>query len=260
MNKRKLFGEEDKVLRYAVMAAAVLFVVGITVLAMRITNLRVDSSMGEKKLKELEENDIQVIEAQIQELEKQERIEDEEWQSRPNSVKFANSLVLGDSITQGLYAYETLDAAFVVAEKGVGVHEPDETGLTEMLNQIIAAEPQKLFIALGMNDIIALGGDASAFAKDYEAVLDTLQEALPDTDIYVNSVLPATEQAIANDGRFASVPEYNAVLQELCEERGIVFIDNTALVNEDSYDVDGVHMKSEYYQKWVNNMAGVAEL
>ncbi len=260
MKKNRRSGEEDKVLRFAVIAVVVLFLIGAAVIAVRMMNLRVDVSEGEKKLKELGKADVQEVEGKIQELEKAERLADEEWQNRPNNEKFAGSLVMGDSITQGLYVYEILDSSLVVAKKGVGVRSPDKTGLSDMINQVISAKPQNLFLAFGMNDIVAAGGDANVFSADYKVVLERLKEGLPDTKIYVNSVLPARQNVVAKDARYGKVPEYNESLKALCAEEEVTFIDNTGLVTEEYYEVDGIHMKKVYYQGWVNQMAVEADL
>ncbi len=260
MKNKNYFGEEDRVLRMAVIAAAVLFITGAAVVAVRMTNLRVDASEGEKKLEELAQADVQEIDAKIQELEKEEQYSSEEWLSRTNDEKFANSMILGDSISQGLYGYEHLSAALVNAEKGVGVVAPDETGLTDMINQIIAANPQKVFIALGMNDVVAARGDAKVFVQAYKEVVDKLKKGLPDAEIYANSVLPASPAAIGNDERYANIPEYNEQLAKMCEKEKITFIDNTELVQEEYYEVDGIHMTSVYYPEWLNQMAEAAEL
>ena len=260
MGRKRRSGEKDRVLRFSVMTVIVLFVIGITVIVLRMMNLRVDASAGEKKLKELSQADVQEIEAKIQELEKAERQADEEWQNRPNNEKFAGSLILGDSVTQGLYVYEILDNSLVVAKKGVGVHSPDSTGLSDMVNQIIAAKPQKLFIALGMNDIVAARGDADVFVSDYKVLLENLRQGIPDTKIYVNSVLPANQTAISKDGRYAKVSDYNEKLKALCGQENVVFIDNTGLVKEEYYEVDGIHMKKSYYGDWLNQMAVEADL
>lgn len=260
MKNIKYFGEEDRVLRMAVTMAAVLFMIAASVVAVRMTNLRVDASEGEKKLEELAKADVQEIDAKIQELEKEERQSSEEWLSRSNDEKFANSMILGDSISQGLYGYEHLSASLVNAEKGVGVVAPDETGLTDMIGQIIAANPQKVFIALGMNDVVAARGDAKVFVQAYKEVVEKLKEGLPNAEIYANSVLPASPVAIGNDERYANIPEYNEELAGMCEKEEITFIDNTELVKDEYYESDGIHMTSAYYPEWLNQMAEAADL
>lgn len=260
MGKKKHSDEEDRVLKSAVMAVVILFIIGAVIVGAKMLNPRVNASAGEKKLKQFEKEDVQEIDAKIQELEKAEREADEAWQNRPNNEKFANCIVLGDSITQGLYEYNVLDASLVIAERGVETHRPDDTGLTDMVNKVIEAKPQKLFLALGMNDIVADNGDAELFIKDYQAVLDKLIEGLPDTVIYINSVLPANSSKIAKEACYGNVPDYNEKLKALCEEKKLVFIDNTELVKEEYYANDGVHLSQSYYPEWANHMAEAAEL
>ncbi len=260
MKKRKRAGEEDRILRFGVTVGITLLVIGVIIVAVRMMHLRVDPSEGEKKLKELAKVDVQEIDAKIQELEKQERQASEEWQNRSYNEKFTNCLILGDSISQGLYAYEHLDSALVNAQKGVGVMFPDDTGFWTIIDQVVAASPQKLFIALGMNDTISADADAEAFSKAYKVVLDKLKEGLPNTEIYVNSVLPVSQAAIGTDARYACVPDYNEKLKELCESEEIGFIDNTELVKAEYYEADGIHMSSNYYPEWLDHMAEAADL
>lgn len=260
MKRKRRHEEEDKVLRFAITAVIVLFIAGSGVIALRATNLRVDSTEGEKKLQELAKADVNVVDARIQELEKAEKAADEEKQNRSNNEKFADSLVLGDSITQGLYEYEALDETYVIAERGVGVADKEKNGLDGMLERAAQAQPQKIFLAVGMNDIDGEKGDADAFIKDYQAVIDKLRGLLPGTEIYVNSVLPAHQSLIEREEWYANVPEYNEKLKELCSGEGIVFIDNTELVEEEFYADDGIHMSRSYYVKWTDHMAEAADL
>lgn len=260
MRKKKHFEENDRVFHLSVAAGAALLVIGIIVLAVRIMHPRVDSSEGEKRLKELAKVNVQEVDARIQELEKKERQSSEDWQNRSYNEKFANCLILGDSITQGLTVYEYLDQAHVNAQKGVGVVSPEESGLSGILPQVVSASPQKLFIALGMNDTIAARADGDVFRDAYKAVLDELKEALPNTQIYVNSILPVSQAAVQSDERFACVPQFNEKLKELCESEKVGFIDNTELVKEEYYESDGRHMSNDYYPEWLDHMAEVADL
>lgn len=260
MRKRKRAGEEDRILRFGVTAGAALLIIGIIVVAVRMVHLRVDPTEGEKRLKELAKANVQEVDAKIQKLEKEERQASEEWQNRSYNEKFTNCLILGDSISQGLYAYEHLDPALVNAQKGVGVMFPDDTGFGAVEDQVIAASPQKLFIALGMNDTISADADADVFAEAYQVMLDKFKKGLPDTQIYVNSILPVAQAAIQNDARFGCVPDFNAKLKELCEREEIEFIDNTELVKDEYYEADGIHMSSAYYPEWLDHMAEVGDL
>ena len=257
MKKIKNFGEDDQILRFAVIAVIALFALGMIVVAVRAMNPRVDASSGVKKLEELDAIDVKSIDTRIQELEEEERASDEAWANRPNSEKFANCLILGDSITQGLYEYGVLDSAFVIAEKGAATDPPGNETLTNMLNITIGANPRKVFLALGMNDAAA---SPEKFIQGYRQMVETLQAGLPETEIYINSILPAHASLIEQAPHFGNVPTHNQNLAQLCEEMGIIFIDNTSLVQEAYYAEDGIHMSPSYYPEWLNHMAEEAKL
>lgn len=260
-DRRKYWmGEEDKVLRVAVTAVIVLFAVGALIVVLRLLNPRVDASEGQKLLKELGQADVQTVDARIQELEKEERKAKREAEGISNNEIFAGTMTLGDSITQGLYQYGTLNESLVAATKGSAVCSPDKTGVTADLNKAIAAAPSKIFLAYGMNDMIGERGDAEAFKEDYRALVKKIKDALPDAAIYINSVLPVQQSAIAKNEYFAHIAEFNEALVALCEEEGAVFIDNTELVKEEYYAADGIHMSADYYPEWVEHMIEVAEL
>ena len=260
MRKRKRIGEEERALRFGIMVGVVILIIVIIIVVVRTIHMRVDTAEGEKRLKAMEKADVQEIDAKIHELEKIERQSSIEWQNSSYNEKFTDCLVLGDSISQGLYMYQHLDDSLVNAQKGVGVVHPDDTGFWGIVDQVISASPQKLFIALGMNDTISADADAKVFAEAYKAVLDRLKEGLPNTQIYVNSILPVTQVALQKDARFACVPDFNERLKELCESEETVFIDNTGLVKDEYYEADGIHMSSNYYPEWLDHMAEVADL
>lgn len=69
MGNKKHFGEEDRVLRFAVIAVAALFFIAAIVIAGRMGNLREDSAAGEEKLEQMAKMNVQRNELRIQELE-----------------------------------------------------------------------------------------------------------------------------------------------------------------------------------------------
>ena len=64
--------EPDKVLRFAIVAVILLFLIGALIIGTRMMNPRVDATEGVKKLTELEDANVQKIDAKIQELEQTE--------------------------------------------------------------------------------------------------------------------------------------------------------------------------------------------
>lgn len=261
-DKRKVRENEEKdaVLRIAVTVAVILLVIGIIIVVIKVLNPKADTEKGLQKLKQMEKTDVTQVDKKIQELEDAERQADEEWASRPASEKFANALVMGDSVTQGLSEFGVLDAAYVQADRGTGVSEASENKIEEHIAKAEELKPQVLFLAYGMNDVEATRGNAKAFAKAYKAVLERLKESLPDTRIYVNSILPVKQSVIDENEWYGNIDQYNEKLEALCEKEDVTFIDNGSLVKEEYYTEDGIHMEPDYYTQWVDHMAEVAGL
>ena len=99
-------------------------------------------------------------------------------------------------------------------------------------------------------------------AAAYEEELTALHEALPGSEIYINSIMPILESAYDTAPNYPRWSEYNDAVERLCEEKGWLFIDNTQLANEhkDLYEPDGIHVGSRFFKFWAANMlAGVQE-
>ena len=93
-------------------------------------------------------------------------------------------------------------------------------------------------------------------------MLDDLRTALPNTVFYVQSVLPATQEKVADSlpglapDRLAVI---NAAIQQLCAERGCYYLDLSAEFADDAgylstefSQPDGVHLTVSGYSRWVS--------
>lgn len=217
-----------------------------------VTSTKVDTTEGMEIIKEAESADIKTIETKIQQLEAKQNTQED---TRSPKEIFSSAVVMGDSITEGFTEYDVLNASSVVSKIGVELDELDE-----QIEQVVKLNPQVIFLAYGMNDIIATQGDTEEFIEQYSALLDKLEEKLPDTKIFVNSIFPVQEQEIEKEPAFKNLEEYNQALSKLCDERQIAYIDNTKLVSPEYYEEDGVHFKPEFYPVWAARMAEVASL
>ena len=123
--------EKDHVLRTAVILATVIIVLGGIVVAVRLNNPKQDTTKGRKILSEMDRTDVGKVNKKIQKLEEEERVKEEAADNRSVSEKFADCLILGDSITQGLYEYGVLDEANVQADRGTEVSEVSSKKIEE---------------------------------------------------------------------------------------------------------------------------------
>lgn len=164
---------------------------------------------------------------------------------------FDDYVFLGDSRVVGFTVYNLLPEDRVLAQTGDTIN-----AITDQLDQIRSMDPKYIFISYGINDIgIGFWPTAEEYAEAFGEKLDELHAALPDAEIYVNSILPATEEAAASTPVWAGLPEYSEAVSRMCEKKDICFIDNTSLVaeHEDLYAGDGVHLQPDFYHYWGEN-------
>ena len=255
IDKSRLEEVRRKKMRLTAAAVIVVATICISVALSHISARNVDTSRGLAAIEELENTDVAEIENQIEELEKAERQEDEDWQNRPLSQKFEHSVVIGDSIASGFSTYGVLSASSVAAEVGMTLTE-----IGDLLDTAAGLNPENVFFSLGLNDITATAGNTEEFVKNYQSVVDTLREKVPDVEIYINAVLPVRSDVLEDHPEYNDIDAYNKALQSFCEEASVTFVDCTDLVQEDYFEQDGEHFKSDFYTLWGERMAEVAGL
>jgi len=171
---------------------------------------------------------------------------------------FAGSVIIGDSITESIVEYGYLDTDVVVSKRGLNVQAADD-----QINTAINLNPTHVFMAFGSNDLEIYGSDSSGFIDAYRTQIKKIQAALPDVPVYINCILPITDEAIAATPSLGYYSDYNDGLVNLCQELGCTFIDNTSIVensSENLYEPDGEHVIQTYYPKWLTHMAQIAGL
>ena len=191
---------------------------------------------------------------------------------RVDTSWFADAAFLGDSLTAGFCENEyniDVGGALICGYEGVSPNtivnrttakNPDR-GDEVALDVLTAAQPAKLYILIGTNALVSTGNDES-FLNYYARMLDELRTALPNTALYVQSILSATQATVEDDApglapdRLASI---NASIQSMCAERGCYFLDlNAEFSDESGYllsdyaQPDGIHLTVSGYSKWVS--------
>ena len=182
--------EPDKVLRFAIIAVILLFLIGALIIGTRMMNPRVDATEGVKKLTELEDANVQKIDAQIQELEQTEADEAAAWKAKSAKEKMDGCIVLGDSTALGFRQNDILSKSQVKSKDGATVSDAEGSGLNELLTAVTEAEtaPQKLILCIGRGDVAVSGETTDAFAANYKSFVEQVKAALPDTKVYVCSI------------------------------------------------------------------------
>lgn len=161
------------------------------------------------------------------------------------------AVVAGDSMAEGLTAYQILDESNVVWHRGRRIDN-----MNKDLEKIKELNPNYLFLTYGSNDLELWTGRTASFINAYNKTINMLKSELPGVTIIINSILPASTKKTNNDQAFAYQEEFNNALKELANSLGIPFLENSPylLNKEKPYSSDGVHPKSFYFTLWAKHM------
>lgn len=164
---------------------------------------------------------------------------------------FSTSVILGDSITEGLVDYGYLGSDQVFCKIGASIINGDD--LFDSASKIY---PSYAFFSFGMNDMGNYNGDSEAFIKKYTELIEDFQHISPNTKILINGITPPSTKAIADRPIYGSYKTFNSALKQMCEKYNLTYIDNTRLIEKNPryYAGDGIHVTADYYPYWMNNM------
>lgn len=206
---------------------------------------------GVSHLKSLEKKDASAIEKKVKNVKREAQAEALEKGELSVWERFDGSILFGDSRTVGFQYYEFLDKKQVLAKNGLTIKDIDA-----YLPQMKTLNPSVLFLCTGLNDVsTGAWKTPEEYVKSYEEKIQMLKKELPDTDIYINSIIPVQEPA-SDKPYNKKIPGYNKVVKAWCKEKGYAYIDNAEVYKEhkDLYDVDGIHFKKKFYEYWALNM------
>lgn len=163
-----------------------------------------------------------------------------------------HAMAVGDSMAEGLDCYGVLNKENVVWHRGRRIDT-----MSADLEKVKAYNPSFLFLAYGANDIKSWTSNVDGWIAKYREAIMKIQSELPNTKIIVNSVLPVSDYATANDPSFTYQPMYNDALKNLAKELGIQFLENGVYLADrvNSFSADGVHPKVPFFQNWGKHMA-----
>ncbi|WP_416877118.1 GDSL-type esterase/lipase family protein [Litorimonas sp.] len=157
------------------------------------------------------------------------------------------TLLAGDSITQGWRDYGFLDGK--VLNHGIGWDTA--VGLQARLPEVLRHKPDKMFILIGTNDI-GYNHTSQQVAGPVKSFIERVSTELPETEIYIQSILPREQ------GAMPMVVEYNKALRKVATETGAEYLDLApAFETEDGtlkeeLSPDGLHLNEKGYKIWAD--------
>lgn len=164
---------------------------------------------------------------------------------------FKNSVILGDSLTEGLVVYGWLPKTIVFSEVGGSIVYNED-----LFKKAAKTRPEEAYIAYGMNDMGNFGGDEKAFVKKYIECIDTFLKASPDTSINICSITTPTEKAQEGNKSIRNYKKFNKALKKMCKDKGYNYIDVSDILpeHEELYAGDGIHAAPDYYPLWMKRV------
>ena len=173
---------------------------------------------------------------------------------RSNKVLF-----LGDSITEQ-YDLEKYFHNDDYVNSGISQNTTGDI-LENMKERVYDYSPAKIFLMIGVNDGMSRNLEDDQAIKNIESIISNIQMELPDTELYVESILPVnkTDEEKINHGMVderenENIQEMNRQIEELCKEYDVTYINlYDKLTDEDGnlnldYTKEGLHISDEGYQ------------
>ena len=234
--------------------AAVVVIIGIVIfIALSGQNIATDDIKdGRAYIEGLEATDTASVEEQVKELRKEERKAALESGDMDVWSQFTDIAILGDSRAVGFYSYNLVDQSRVFATGGATIRD-----IEQYTDQLAALNPSSIIFCYGLNDIsIGYWDNVDDYIAEQDQIIADLQAAMPNTTIYINSIIPATDPAFERSEKWRDIPDWNDAIRKHCQENNIPYIDITEDVeaHEDLYDVDGIHMQKAFYEYWAIDM------
>lgn len=180
---------------------------------------------------------------------------------------FNNTVFIGDSRTEGMLIYSGVPYLNGFCYKGLSVDKLDSdasiviSGHDEAYtcyDAISNTSFDNYYCMFGVNELGWVSPDV--FIDEFSELIDHIFSVNPDAVVYVESILPVTEQSSAESDIYTQerINEYNDLLLEMCQERGdVIYLDLAAAVsNESGYlpdeaSTDGIHCTSDYCKRMI---------
>ena len=153
---------------------------------------------------------------------------------------------LGDSITEA-FPLSTLFPD--VAIKNRGISGDTTAGVSRRLDRVTAVPPRQIFLMIGTNDL-GFGYPKETVIANYDEILRQIAQESPDTQVFVQSILPrdkryAADISFVNQGIAVLAEKYNCVYIDLFP----AFADAAGGIGPE-FSGDDLHLLNAGYEQW----------
>ena len=170
-----------------------------------------------------------------------------------------NYVFVGDSITD-FYDLDKYYPDMHTVNSGINGNRISAI-LNDMNGRIYQYNPSKVFLLIGVNDILD-ERDASEIANDIKEIIDGIQDNRPYAEIYVESLYPINDtddekidlemvNVLRNNEKIKNI---NKEIKKVCKEKKVTYIDMYSKLVDDNdklnidYTTEGLHLNNEGYK------------
>ena len=184
-----------------------------------------------------------------------------EVQDNTSSDHYKNAMFIGDFVISGISGFGFASDSQVIASNSMTSDK-----LSGYMDEFVSNSPDSVYIMVGINDL-NYGSRSVEDIYNYEkSFIEELKSKLPDTDVYVLSVLPISKRFESSSKvKQTNIDALNNMFSENASSLGITYIDVASAYKDgtgyfgSSYTDSGYNLKSGYYAFMLNGIAGVVK-
>lgn len=157
---------------------------------------------------------------------------------------------LGDSLTQLFDWSARFPKASII---NLGFYGDTLPGVIKRVEMLPAVAPKRVFLLCGINSLREDTVDRCL--TDYATLLDDIQTAVPEAQVFVQSVLPISRAKERTVCRNETIAGFNEQIRAMADERSMTWVDLHPHFLEDgaiapSLTTDGAHLTDAAYVLW----------
>lgn len=168
-------------------------------------------------------------------------------------------IMLGNSLNNNALWTELFPIGYIVNR---GISGDVIEGVRQRIDEIVGDKPDKIFLITGTNDLVNEPEMTPLAVYDrYERLIRTIHEQLPETELYVQSILPLNPKSGSYAGFNDRAAEVNKLLYAASGRYGYYYLDIAQVLSDENndlkaeYTTDGIHLSAYGYFVWAAELA-----
>lgn len=181
----------------------------------------------------------------------------EQLPDQPGSIIF-----LGDSQVQQAEWHELFGDNPAVLNRGISGDYI--AGIQERLPEILRHKPRKIFLWVGVNDLI-FGKTPAAIEAQYRMLVQEIRSGTPETELYLLNLLPVNNQTRRSGTNNNDIAALNRSIEKVARDFALPYIDLNTLMRDANgnlstkYSQDGIHLNGHGYLAVRTALKGFAQ-